>query len=62
MLRVEHTDLDKAAELIRQTKRPIIFAGHGVTESGAMEQVRALAERTSTRRTQEPWRALTANR
>jgi acetolactate synthase-1/2/3 large subunit len=46
MLRVEQSDLDKAAELIRQAKRPIIFAGHGVTESGAMEQVRALAERT----------------
>jgi acetolactate synthase I/II/III large subunit len=46
MLRVEQTDLDKAAELIRQAKRPIIFAGHGVMESGAMEQVRALAERT----------------
>jgi len=46
MLRVETADLDKAAELIRQAKRPIIFAGHGVMESGAMEQVRALAERT----------------
>jgi acetolactate synthase-1/2/3 large subunit len=46
MLRVEQNDLDKAAELIRQAKRPIIFAGHGVMESGAMEQVRALAERT----------------
>jgi acetolactate synthase-1/2/3 large subunit len=46
MLRVEQNDLDKAAELIRQAKRPIIFAGHGVIESGAMEQVRALAERT----------------
>ncbi|HTW79657.1 MAG TPA: biosynthetic-type acetolactate synthase large subunit [Terracidiphilus sp.] len=46
MLRVEQSDLDKAAELIRQAKRPIIFAGHGVTESGAMEQLQALAERT----------------
>ncbi|MGP8252856.1 MAG: biosynthetic-type acetolactate synthase large subunit [Terracidiphilus sp.] len=46
MLRVEQGDLDQAAELIRQAKRPIIFAGHGVMESGAMEQVRALAERT----------------
>jgi acetolactate synthase I/II/III large subunit len=46
MLRVEQSCLDQAAELIRNAKRPIIFAGHGVTESGAMEQVRALAERT----------------
>ena len=46
MLRVEESGLDQAAELIRSAKRPIIFAGHGVTESGAMEQVRALAERT----------------
>ena len=34
-----------AAELIRNAKRPIILAGHGVSESGAMEQVRTLAER-----------------
>jgi acetolactate synthase-1/2/3 large subunit len=45
MLGVEPSGLDKAAELIRNAKRPVIFAGHGVTESGAMEQVRALAER-----------------
>ena len=46
MLRVEESGLQQAAELIRNSKRPIIFAGHGVSESGAMEQVRALAERT----------------
>jgi acetolactate synthase-1/2/3 large subunit len=46
MLRAVSDDLDKAAELIREAKRPIIFAGHGVIDSGAMEQVRALAERT----------------
>jgi acetolactate synthase I/II/III large subunit len=46
MLRVEESGLDQAAELIRNARRPIIFAGHGVTESGSMEQVRALAERT----------------
>jgi acetolactate synthase I/II/III large subunit len=45
MLHVEDSGLDQAAELIRSSKRPVIFAGHGVTESGAMEQVRALAER-----------------
>ncbi|HLI03707.1 MAG TPA: biosynthetic-type acetolactate synthase large subunit [Terracidiphilus sp.] len=45
MLRVENSALDHAAELIRSSKRPVILAGHGVMESGAMEQVRALAER-----------------
>ncbi len=45
MLHVEETGLDQAAELIRNSKRPVILAGHGVTESGAMEQVRTLAER-----------------
>jgi acetolactate synthase I/II/III large subunit len=45
MLRVEDSGLAQAAELIRQAKRPIILAGHGVMESGAMEQIRTLAER-----------------
>ncbi len=45
MLRVEDSGLARAAELIRQSKKPILLAGHGVTESGAMEQVRTLAER-----------------
>ncbi len=45
MLRVEESGLAAAAELIRNAKRPIILAGHGVSESGAMEQVRTLAER-----------------
>ena len=45
MLRVEESGLDQAAELIRNAKRPVILAGHGVMESGAMEQVRTLAER-----------------
>ncbi len=39
MLRVEESGLQQAAELIRNAKRPVILAGHGVTESGAMEQV-----------------------
>jgi acetolactate synthase-1/2/3 large subunit len=46
MLRVEESGLRQAAELIKNAKRPIILAGHGVSESGAMEQVRTLAERT----------------
>src|ERR1035441_6360498 len=45
MLRVEETGLKQAVELIRSAKRPIILPGHGVIESGAMEQVRTLAER-----------------
>ena len=45
MLRVEDPALSAAADLIRNSRRPIILAGHGVMESGAMEQVRALAER-----------------
>jgi acetolactate synthase-1/2/3 large subunit len=46
MLKVEEPDLAKAAELIRNAKRPVILAGHGVSESGAMEQIQTLAERT----------------
>ena len=39
MLKVEATGLAQAAELIRNAKRPIILAGHGISESSAMEQV-----------------------
>jgi acetolactate synthase I/II/III large subunit len=46
MLKVEQQGLEHAAELIRNAKRPIILAGHGISESGAMEQIRTLAERT----------------
>jgi len=45
MLHVADSGLDQAAELIRSAKRPVILAGHGISESGAMEQVRTLAER-----------------
>jgi acetolactate synthase-1/2/3 large subunit len=45
MLKVEESGLDQGAELIRNAKRPVILAGHGVMESGAMEQVRTLVER-----------------
>jgi acetolactate synthase-1/2/3 large subunit len=45
MLHVDETGLEQAATLIRNAKRPVILAGHGVIESGAMEQVRTLAER-----------------
>jgi acetolactate synthase-1/2/3 large subunit len=45
MLKVEESGLTQAAELIRSAKRPVILAGHGVMESGAMEQLCTLAER-----------------
>jgi len=45
MLKMEEPDLAAAAEMIRNAKRPVILAGHGVIESGAMEQIRTLAER-----------------
>src|SRR6516162_4362580 len=36
--------LAEAAALINQAKRPVILAGHGVLQSGAMEDLRLLAE------------------
>jgi acetolactate synthase-1/2/3 large subunit len=48
MRKFEASSLDQAAELIRHAKRPVILAGHGVIESGAVEQLRTLAERTQT--------------
>jgi acetolactate synthase-1/2/3 large subunit len=45
MRKIEDTGLAHAAELIRNAKRPVILGGHGIIESGAMEQVRTLAER-----------------
>jgi acetolactate synthase-1/2/3 large subunit len=45
MLHVDDAGLEQAAALIRNAKRPVILAGHGVIESGAMEQIRTLAER-----------------
>ncbi len=45
MRKYEESGLDHAAELIRNSQRPVILAGHGIIESGAGSQVRALAER-----------------
>jgi acetolactate synthase-1/2/3 large subunit len=45
MLRVEESGLKDAVDLIRNAKRPVILAGHGVVQSGAMEQLQSLAER-----------------
>ncbi|MCU0513383.1 MAG: biosynthetic-type acetolactate synthase large subunit [Anaerolineae bacterium] len=38
-------DVQDALELINNAKKPIILAGHGVMMSGAMQQLRELAER-----------------
>ena len=38
--------LERAAMLLRNAKRPLILAGHGVTLSGAEKELRLLAERT----------------
>ncbi|MGC8550893.1 MAG: biosynthetic-type acetolactate synthase large subunit [Acidobacteriaceae bacterium] len=45
MRRVAPDAIQQAAELIRNARRPVILAGHGVMQSGAEEQVRTLAER-----------------
>jgi acetolactate synthase-1/2/3 large subunit len=37
--------LREAADLIRNAKRPVILAGHGIQQSNAYEQIRTLAER-----------------
>ncbi|HZQ05009.1 MAG TPA: thiamine pyrophosphate-binding protein, partial [Anaerolineae bacterium] len=37
----------RAADLIAQAERPIILAGHGILLSGAMDEVRAFAEKTN---------------
>src|SRR5687767_13384381 len=41
---VGRTDLQKAIELIRASRKPVILAGQGVIQSGAMDEVRAFAE------------------
>ncbi len=45
MLHCTSEHLAAAADLIRNAKRPIILAGHGIMRANAMEQVRTLAER-----------------
>ncbi len=36
--------LDRAAALLASSRRPVILAGHGILKSGAMAEVKALAE------------------
>jgi acetolactate synthase-1/2/3 large subunit len=45
MLRAESASLQQAIELIKQSKKPVILAGHGIIQSGAEQQVIAFAER-----------------
>ena len=40
--------VQQAADLINETQRPVILAGHGVLMSGAMETLTAFAEKTET--------------
>jgi acetolactate synthase I/II/III large subunit len=44
-LTVPKSELAKAAELIRSAKKPVILAGQGILQSGAMAEVRTFAER-----------------
>src|SRR3954464_4560301 len=44
-LAVSNSDLGKAADLIRSAKKPVILAGQGILQSGAIAEVRAFAER-----------------
>jgi acetolactate synthase-1/2/3 large subunit len=41
-------DLERAAKLIAEAKRPVILAGHGVLKSGAMEELQQFATKTQT--------------
>jgi acetolactate synthase-1/2/3 large subunit len=41
---VGRTGLQKAIELIRASRKPVILAGQGVIQSGAVQEVRAFAE------------------
>ena len=45
MLKTESASILQAAELIRNAKKPVILAGHGIIQSNAYAQVRTLAER-----------------
>lgn len=46
-LRVSDDEYRRASDLINSSKRPVIFAGHGVMLSGAMRQVVDLAEKAN---------------
>ncbi len=46
--RAPEKDLQRAAELIAEAKRPVILAGHGVLMSGAMKELEMFATKTQT--------------
>ncbi|MEO1481981.1 MAG: biosynthetic-type acetolactate synthase large subunit [Myxococcota bacterium] len=41
-------EYEAAIELIKSAKRPLILAGHGITQSGAMREVEAFVDKTQT--------------
>lgn len=43
--RAEESDVEAALKLIQEAERPVILAGHGITMSGATQELRELAER-----------------
>ena len=45
---LSESQLKRAAEMIDKAERPVILAGHGVLISGAVRQLRELAEKTQT--------------
>jgi acetolactate synthase-1/2/3 large subunit len=45
MLRAESAEMHRAIELMRSSRRPVILAGHGITLSGAEQEVLNFAER-----------------
>ena len=45
MLRATSNSIQQAVELLLAAKKPVILAGHGITQSGAESEVLALAER-----------------
>jgi acetolactate synthase-1/2/3 large subunit len=44
-LTIPKSEMAKALELIRASKKPVILAGQGILQSGAMKEVRQFAER-----------------
>jgi acetolactate synthase-1/2/3 large subunit len=43
---IDARDLDRAAEMIARSERPLIFAGHGIVKAEASAELRAFVERT----------------
>ncbi len=46
--RPAEVDIQKAVAMIQAAKKPLILAGHGILQSGAMKEVLEFAERTQT--------------